>query len=212
MNPQEEWTKAEVDELLGEFRLVTVPVNISVKGRQKVLSYDETEKLLRRARLISLEQCSCRAKIKGCDGPLDVCICMDGEAEEAIEKRGAHVTTLYAAMDALRRSHEAGLVHLSFETKDRNIEIICSCCACCCQALSAISRFGYDKEIIGHADVIAVHNSEVCDGCGLCVTKCHFEAWSEEEGHVVHRPDMCSGCGVCVSSCPIGAITLEKRA
>jgi len=212
MNTQEEWTRAELDELLGEFKVVTVPVDISVEGRQKVLGYDESERLLRKARLISLEQCSCRAKMKGCDGPLDVCICMDGEAEEAIEKRGAHVTTLEIAMDALRRSHEAGLVHLSFETKERNIEIICSCCACCCQALSAISRFGYDRDIIGHADVIAVHDPGLCDGCALCVTKCHFSAWSEEDGRVVHNTDRCSGCGVCVSSCPAGAIRLEKRA
>ncbi len=212
MSPQKEWTRAELDELLGEFKVVTVPVDISVEGRQKVLGYDEAERMLRSARLISIEQCSCRAKIIGCNGPLDVCICMDGEAEEAIEKRGAHATTLEIAMDALRRSHEAGLVHLSFETKERNIEIICSCCACCCQALSAISRFGYDRGIIGHADVVAVHDLGLCDGCALCVTKCHFRAWSEEEGRVVHRPDRCSGCGVCVSSCPTGAIRLEKRA
>lgn len=211
MHPREEWTTKDIDEILDEFKVMTVPVSVSVEGRQRVLGYEESERLLKQARLISLEDCSCRMKIKGCDGPLDVCVCMDGEAEEAIEERGAHETTFEAAMDALRRSHEAGLVHLAYETKGRRIEIICSCCACCCHTLAAITRFGYDEAIIGHADVVATRDPRLCDGCGVCVTGCHFKAWFVKDGEIEHARGKCAGCGVCASSCPVGAITMVPR-
>lgn len=113
MNQQGNWTKAETDELLGEFKLVTVPVGISIEGRQKVVGFAETKRLLGRARLISPEECSCRVKMNRCEGSLDFGICMEHEAEEAIEKRRAHATTLDVAMDPFQRSsHDTGLVHL----------------------------------------------------------------------------------------------------
>lgn len=209
--PSNDWTKEDIDEILDELRPITVPVRVSIEGRQKVMGYEESERLLREAHLISLEDCSCRIKIKGCDGPLDVCLCMDKEAEEAIARRGAHETTLDVAMDALRRSHEAGLVHMAYETKGGRIEIICSCCACCCHTLAAITRFGYDEAMIGHADVAAEPIPELCDGCGTCVESCHFKAWTMEGDSVKLEGRKCAGCGVCVSSCPNGAIRLVKR-
>ncbi len=212
MGPSNEWTVEDIDKILDELRPVTIPVNISVDGRQKVLGFEEAEKLLRKAKLISLEECSCRKRIRGCDSPLDVCLCMDEEAEEAMVKRGAWETTLDKAMDALRRSHEAGLVHMAYETRGGPINIICSCCACCCHTLAAITRFGYDESIVGHADVIAERDLGLCDSCGVCVERCHFNAWTMKDGSVAFAPAKCAGCGVCASSCPTGAIRLVRRA
>ena len=211
MSPPGEWTNKDIDEILDELRPITIPVRISVEGRQKVMGFDESEKLLRKAKLISLEECSCRKRIKGCDSPLDVCICMDKEAEEAIAKRGAWVTTLEKAMDALRRSHEAGLVHMAYESKGGAIDIICSCCSCCCHTLAAITRFGYDEAIVGHADVMAERDPGLCDGCGVCVERCHFKAWTEKGDSVEFSAAKCAGCGVCASSCPAGAIRMVGR-
>lgn len=207
-----DWSVEEIDEILEELRPVTIPVSISVEGRQRVLSLDEAERVLKSAGLISLERCSCRERIKGCDGPLDVCVCAGGQAEEAIAERGAWQTTFEAAMDDLRRSHEAGLVHLAYETRARGrIEIICSCCASCCQTLVAITRLGYNRDIIGHSDVIATLDRSLCNDCGLCVPRCHFKAWSELEGEVVLDQGRRSGCGVCVSFYPNGATRLVSR-
>ena len=207
-----DWTRAQIDEVLAEYIPVTVPVSISVKGKQKVLGFNELEKILKKAKLISLEPCWCRLKIKGCDGPIDVCVCVDKEAELAISKREGRKATYEEAMNALRRSHKAGFVHLAYETPGHEMRSICSCCACCCHTMAAITRFGYDPAIVGHADVIAVYSSENCNQCGLCVKRCHFKAWTTDEDKVLHNPDKCAGCGVCVSSCPTGSITLNKRA
>ncbi len=207
-----DWTRAQIDEVLAEYIPVTVPVSISVKGKQKVLGFNEMEKILKKAKLISLEPCWCRLKIKGCDGPIDVCVCVDKEAELAISKREGRKATYEEAMNALRRSHKAGFVHLAYETPGHEMRSICSCCACCCHTMAAITRFGYDPAIVGHADVIAVYSSENCNQCGLCVKRCHFKAWTTDGDKVLHNPDKCAGCGVCVSSCPTGSITLNKRA
>jgi Na+-translocating ferredoxin:NAD+ oxidoreductase subunit B len=207
-----EWSTDKIGELLDKYKPITVPVNISVSGRQKVLGFSQAEKILKKAKLVSLENCSCRAEHKNCDAPLDVCVCMDEEAEEAIRDRKAWKTTHEKALEALRRAHRAGLVHLAYETKGSNrIKIICSCCACCCQTLAAITRFGYNREIVECSDVIAVRDPEKCTDCGVCVQRCHFDAWGMV-GDSVHQYHLkCSGCGVCASFCPTGAISMKKR-
>lgn len=208
----QDWTEAEIDEVLAEYRPVTIPVSISVEGGQRILSFAEVEKILRAAWTISLEPCWCRLKIKGCDAPVDVCVCVDEEAEVARDTRGGWEASLEEAMDALKLSHEAGLVHLAYDTPGKGMRSICSCCACCCHTLAAITRFGYDPAIVGHSDVIASYDESTCDQCGLCVTRCHFKAWAEIDGKVVHDAAKCAGCGVCASFCSTGSIEMVKRA
>ena len=207
-----DWTKEEIDELLTEYVPVTIPVSIKVEGKHKVLGFDELERILRKAKLISIEPCWCRLRVKGCEGPVDVCVCVDQEAEDAIGKREGRKATFDEAMDALRRGHEAGLVHLAYETPGHEMRSICSCCSCCCHTMSGITRLKfYDPSIVGPADVIAVHLPETCTDCGVCVERCHFKAWSFTGDKVKHDSALCAGCGVCVSFCPSASIKLVKR-
>jgi len=205
-----EWTTKEIDEILDSYKPITIPVSISVKGKQKVLGFSEAEKILRKAKLISLEPCWCRLKLKNCDGPIDVCICVDEEAELAISKRDGWKASLDEAMAALKKSHKAGLVHIAYEFENQEMRSICSCCACCCHTLAAITRFGYG-DVVGRADVIAVHDPSKCNNCKICVSKCHFDAWDLVGEKVHHYSLKCAGCGVCASFCPTGSIRLVKR-
>lgn len=137
MSEKEDWTREEIVDTLKDMTAVTIPVNIRIEGKQKILDLTTVEELLRKAKLISLGNCRCREKLKHCDSPLDVCISLDKEAEDLIKKGRAKPATIQKAMDALKRSHKAGLVHLAFTEKgDAQPLIICSCCSCCCQALS----------------------------------------------------------------------------
>lgn len=207
----QDWTEAEIDEVLAEYRPVTIPVSISVEGKQRVVGFEEAEKILMAAKTISLEPCWCRLKIKGCESPVDVCITVDAEAETAVAERHGRFVSPKEAMDALKRSHEAGLVHLAYDTPGRGMRAVCSCCACCCHTLAAITRFGYDPAIVGHSDVIASYEESTCDQCELCVTSCHFRAWSLNRERVVHDPARCAGCGLCASVCPTASIKMVKR-
>jgi ferredoxin len=66
---------------------------------------------------------------------------------------------------------------------------------------------------------VVIHEN-LCSGCGICVSSCHYSAahLKEAGGSLVAATDMfrCKACGVCVPSCPAGARELigsdmEKR-
>jgi len=205
------WTKAEVRSYADDLTAVTIPVNVRIEGRQKVLSFPQVEKILRNAEVITLADCLCRVRVKGCDRPIDVCLYLDAEGREMIENRSAKRVTLKQALDVLRRTNEAGLVHMSFTNKGEKDPIyICGCCACCCHSFAAIQRFGFSDAIIS-AEMIAAQDDELCDDCGVCVERCQFRARMMDGDRLVFERGRCSGCGLCVTSCPSDAISLVRR-
>lgn len=206
-----DWTEKELLESLSKMTAVTVPVNKRIQGKQTVLDLAAAEKLLRKAHIISLGNCGCRTKIKKCDSPLDVCLCLDKEAEDFIKRGEAKEVSVEQALTALSRSHEAGLVHLTFTTKgEKQPFIICSCCSCCCQSLSALLRFNM-ADAVYKSEHTAEQDVEKCNNCGICVTRCQFHARRLVDGSLVFDKDKCYGCGLCVTSCPTEAISFTKR-
>jgi hypothetical protein len=164
-----DWTRGELEKTLNSIeRAVTVPVNLSIKGKQPILDLAEMEKILRGAKLISIGECGCRKKLHRCNAPLDVCFSLDRQAEEFVKKRLAKKASLDEALDALKRSHEAGLVHVTctFKGKEKP-EVICSCCSCCCQSLSALIRFGMPDAVVASKFVAAL-NLETCKNWKMC--------------------------------------------
>ena len=75
--------------------------------------------------------------------------------------------------------------------------------------LTVISKSKYISE-----GIVATSNPDRCDGCGVCVGCCDYNAIS-----LVEQPNgafksfvnagLCKGCGSCVASCPAGA--MEQR-
>lgn len=211
MSANNDWTREELEEDIGKITAVTIPVNIHIQGQQRILDLSEMKKTLREANLISLGECGCRKKVKRCDAPIDVCIGLDNKAEELIEKGLAKRTSLKEALEALERSHAAGLVHITytFEGKEKP-EYVCSCCSCCCQAMSALVRFGIPEAVVA-SKYIALNNPETCINCGTCVERCRFEARHLENEKMIFNKAKCFGCGLCVSTCPTNSISLVKR-
>jgi len=211
MKNSEDWTREELmKDYVGQMTPVTVPVNISIQGQQTILDLSSVENILRKAEVITLEDCGCRAKWHKCAAPLDVCLSLDYEAREAM-KRGAKRISLAQALVVLQRSHQAGLVHLAYTFKGKEKpEVICSCCSCCCHSLSALVRFGIPDHIVA-SEYIASNNDETCDNCGTCVQRCQFHARQLINDKLEFNPTKCFGCGLCVSTCPTKSITLVKR-
>jgi len=88
-------------------------------------------------------------------------------------------------------------------------ETIAQAEAAAAKACTIISKEKYDAE-----PTIAALNDPLCDGCGICVPVCEYNALE-----VTDRPDgapgekvvklneaMCKGCGGCVAACPSGAM------
>jgi ferredoxin len=135
---------------------------------------------------------------------------MDKEAETTIKSGGARVVSVEDALEALKRSHEAGLVHLAFTNKgDERPFIICSCCSCCCHALSSLLR--YNIPAVTESEHIAFQDMGKCDGCGICVERCQFGARRLVGSKLVLDRAKCFGCGLCVTKCPNDAISLVER-
>ncbi|MGL5914232.1 MAG: ATP-binding protein [Bacteroidales bacterium] len=60
-------------------------------------------------------------------------------------------------------------------------------------------------------NIIAI-NSEICNGCGICVESCHEGALQIIDGKAkIVSEFYCDGLGVCIRDCPVGAITIEER-
>lgn len=212
MSEKTDWTKEELEkEYVNTMTAVTIPVNMHIEGQQRVLDLSEMKKILREAKLISLGDCGCRKKLKKCDAPLDVCIGLSKEAEDLIKKESARKASLEEALDALERSHAAGLVHIAytFEGSEKP-DIVCSCCSCCCHSLSALIRFGIPEAVVA-SKYVAFNTLETCINCGTCVERCQFKARGLENDRLVYNRAKCFGCGVCVSTCPTKSISLVKR-
>ena len=206
-----DWTKEELDDEFKDMAGRTVPVDIRIEARQKILCFDEVERILRESRRIAVDECECRAKMGRCDRPVDVCLFLDEGADRQIEIGTGEEVSLGQALAVLQRTHELGLVHVALVEKGTDpVKYVCSCCACCCQAIAAMQRFGYHETLV-FSDMIASLSRELCDGCGICEERCNFGALVLEDGKMSFDGQRCFGCGVCTSSCPTGALTLKPR-
>lgn len=212
MSEQKDWTKEEIEkEFIGVMTAVTVPVDIRLEGKQRILGLAEMKEILREARLISVGECGCRKRVKMCDSPTDVCLGLDEKAEDEIKRGSAVRVSLEKALEVLERSHDAGLVHIAYTFKDdEKPGYVCSCCSCCCHSMSGLVRFGIPEAVVT-SDYVASNNSETCINCGTCVERCQFKARWIENSRMMFDNARCFGCGVCTSTCPTDSISLVER-
>jgi len=88
-------------------------------------------------------------------------------------------------------------------------ETIAQAEAAAAKACTIISKEKYEAE-----PTIAAVNDDLCDGCGICVPVCEYNALevvdrkdgAEGEKIVQLNEAMCKGCGGCVAACPSGAM------
>ncbi|MDM8000056.1 MAG: hypothetical protein QUS33_08665, partial [Dehalococcoidia bacterium] len=90
-----------------------LPVESAVDQRVEVLPFEVISKMLERNDTIALAQCACRVSVAACKAPKDVCLIFDATARFLIERGFARQVTRQEALDAVRRSEEAGLVHMT---------------------------------------------------------------------------------------------------
>jgi NAD-dependent dihydropyrimidine dehydrogenase PreA subunit len=207
-----DWTREELErEYVSKMTAVTVPVNVSFSGKQKILEMKELEDILKNAEVIAKTDCYCRKRMGNCIEPMDGCLTLDEEATEDIKRGDAKPITVDEALSAMKRTYDAGLVHMAYtdEGKDK-IGIICSCCSCCCHSLSAALRFGYSDHVFS-SNFIATLDSDTCISCGLCVDRCQFQAREMVDGKLAYSEDKCFGCGLCLENCPEDAIEMIER-
>jgi Pyruvate/2-oxoacid:ferredoxin oxidoreductase delta subunit len=191
---------------------ITLPVNVKIEADHNVYDLSEAKAILGKARRIVVGDCPCRVEHHNCDAPLDVCLSLDEQADISLSNGGNNrEVTLDEALTILKRSHEAGLVHMAYVAKGADKpKILCSCCGCCCNTLGPMIKKG-TFDLILSSKLVAEDDAEKCIACGVCVDRCIFGTRKLLDGELVYDPTHCMGCGVCVSTCPTGTISMVPR-
>ena len=208
-----DWSQEELEKVEKRFnKLVTIPVDIEIKGKQTVLSLDEAKNYLRKAKKIALVDCSCRILRGNCDAPIHTCLWLNERANQAlkIEKLNPEEISYERAINVLEMSHRNGLVHLALAVEHFEINEICSCCDCCCIALASTIRYGLAPQLLT-SKMVTITDEHRCIACGICVERCRFSVRDIVGGSLITYLENCIGCGLCVSTCPVQAIRLRRK-
>jgi Pyruvate/2-oxoacid:ferredoxin oxidoreductase delta subunit len=193
---------------------ITIPVKIEIKAEHKVLNLDKAISYLDKAKNIYKLDCICRTMLGKCDSPLDTCIGWDSIKplidSDIYKNQNAREITKEEAIETLKKSSKAGLVHMAYAMMDDQVNRICSCCSCCCAVFSSVLKYKMFPGLI-ISDSTTTTDDNLCDNCGACIERCHFKARSIEGNKLEVHKDICFGCGLCVPSCSKEAISLVEK-
>ncbi len=190
-----------------------MPVEEPLLEKTEVMPYEVLSEMMAKNTTFAVAECACRlsAGDDACDKPNDVCLIFDKTADFLIQRKLAKKISLDEAMNVLKRSEEAGLVHMTNNSQDR-LNLVCNCCPCCCTLLTGMTKIKSPHPFATGRWVADIDASS-CSGCGICSSeRCPVEAvtLSDDTAGIDHT--ICIGCGLCVSECPDDAITMKQRA
>lgn len=191
-----------------------VPIQTELDNNQTSLPYEQVSAIIENGQSFGLNPCICKKEKhildKGCDKPVDVCLSIapiPGVFDD--HPMIAKAISKEEAYDVLRKSEEAGLVHLTSNVETGHY-YICNCCGCCCGVLGAINELGINEAI--YSSFYAEIDADLCVSCGLCADeRCQIAAIEEGDDvyHVLR--EKCIGCGLCITTCPSEAIRLVRK-
>ncbi len=138
------------------------------------------------------------------------CLTFGKSARYTVEQGFQRMITKEKALELLKASEEAGLIHKAFHPHSdisKTETSICNCCKDCC------ATFGLWREgvipLINSTNYLASVNGDACVGCGTCTEKCMVDAINLNDNDIAEvNKDICLGCGICAHFCPEGAISL----
>lgn len=195
-------------------QVVPIEEEISTENAQIAMPYEKVSGIIERGQSFAVNDCICKKEKellgKRCDKPMEVCLAI-APVPGIFENHpfAARPITKEEAYEVLRKSEEAGLVHLTSNYENGHI-YICNCCGCCCGVLRSITELGINEAINAH--YYAQIDPSVCVSCGVCKDeRCQINAIEEGEDSYMILKNKCIGCGVCISTCPSDAISLVRK-
>ena len=192
-----------------------IPVGKSLKpDLQAVYPYHMMEKVIEKAQAIAVAHCPCRMSYRlagrGCEHPTEVCMKFDELAQFVIDRGLARELTKKEALDIIKITEEAGLVHF-VDNSEGEIKHNCNCCGCACWNVGNIRRRKIPRDSLMAVYFIRNTDLDICAGCGECAEICPVEAVKMEDGSPIVDEEWCIGCGACATVCSMNAITMVLR-
>jgi len=191
-----------------------VPINASIDARLEILGYEDMRAIIREARSFALRECICRKDQallgRPCSHTLEACLAFSSEphAFDYFNYAG-RVISEDEALRVLDLTEEEGLVHATYNVRERPM-FVCNCCACCCGFLRGLKEF-QAPHMLARSNFVAAIDAEACFDCDACPPRCPMDAIVAEPGRYAVAADRCLGCGVCAPACPTEAIRLVRR-
>lgn len=190
------------------------PAEALPQGVETVYPYHTMEKVVQEARRFALAHCTCRTAArllgKGCEHPLEVCMKFNSLADYLIENGLGREITREEAIEVIRKSEEAGLVHFVDNCEGEAVHN-CNCCGHACWNVGSIRRRKIPRDLLMATYFMRETVEEDCSSCELCAEVCPVACVTMNEGLPQVDEEWCIGCGVCVHQCPSGAARLRVR-
>ncbi len=181
---------------------------------QSVFPFHTMERVIQQAKVFAVTHCPCRMMLllrdRPCEHPLEVCMKFDDLAQYIIDRGLGRQITREEALQVVKDSEEAGLVHF-VDNAIGDIKHNCNCCGCACWNVGTIRRRKIPRDVLMATYFMRDTDEDVCSGCGDCVKICPVDALTVETGTAQVDEEWCIGCGVCVSRCSTGAAKLKLR-
>ena len=195
------------------FRYIPVGKSLSA-SLQAVYPFHMMERVIDKAELIAVAHCPCRVAYKllgrGCEHPTEVCMKFDELARFVIGRGLAREVTKGEALQIIRITEEAGLVHF-VDNSEGDIKHNCNCCGCACWSVGSIKRRKIPRDFLMATYFMRETDKDRCTQCGSCVEICPVDAIIVVDGQPLVDEEWCIGCGVCATVCPSDAATLKMR-
>jgi len=203
-----------------EEKLIKIDEYLDVETQ--VLPYEVVRDMIDKNESFAVVPCQCRliGEYTGepCKhAPAEMGCFLTGEAAERQIAYGAKRLTKEQAIEFIRETEKAGLVHNTVaDTSKETSRWICNCCSCHCGVLLPAKLYHYKG--VFQTNFTPEFDMSLCTKCEICMEKCPNEAiyhvWpiksdsSDEKMKV--REEMCIGCGTCAANCPNNAIKMVK--
>ena len=191
--------------------LRVIPISHSLSADARIMPYEQAETIIKQQSKIVVAPCICRKEHrimgKGCEYPLETCLCFGSGAYYYEENGLGRAITQEEALTILEQGVQAGLVLQPGNAKKS--ANICMCCGCCCQVLKNVKAWPKPAEAV-NSSYHAVVDDDACIACGACQERCHMDAITVGD---VARVDLdrCIGCGACVPACEVAALRLTAK-
>jgi len=184
-----------------------IPVGFEVYPYNLVSHYIENSEHL----AVSICYCRHHGGLVGrpCEKPKEVCMSFGPAAKFVIERGFGRALSKKEALEILKLSEKAGLVHCA-SNMSKYLDFICNCCSCHCGFLQSIKNTAVPNMVATSGFIVSLEEGD-CSGCGDCVEICPMDALEMDGDVAALNLKRCIGCGLCISVCPTEALRLELR-